>query len=177
MIRSDRSIFVNMTNGLEWVSLLRPDGLIRIQSTHLEQKLWSQVIEDLDYTFLIPLVAGCECVVLDASHRKDGVSRAIYQGLPWIKYAVEVRCKGLNPQDVRVKGNNVAPYFKQQISRLSDRAKAKLSYAKKFTANIYDQDPVRLSGRSIFTGYDGNYKFYKELYHEMVLGNVASTAL
>ena len=157
--------------------MLRPNGLVRIQSTHLEQKLWSQVIEDLDYTFLVPLVAGCECIVLDASHRKDGVSRAIYQGLPWIKYAVEVRCKGLNPQDVRVKGNNVTAYFQQQVSQLSSRAKAKLSYAKKFTVSIYDREPVRLSGKSIFTAYDGNYALYKEIYHEMVLGDVASTAL
>lgn len=156
--------FANLTNGLEWCKLLRPDGYVRIQSTHLEQKLWSKVIEDLDYTFLLPLVAGQRCVVLDGSHRKDGVSRAIYQGLPWIKYVVELRCKGIESQDIRVKGNNVAALFAYESRKLSQNAKAKLAYAKKF-ADAYGE-PVRLEGRSVTTVYDGDYDHFAEIYRD-----------
>jgi hypothetical protein len=157
--------FINLTNGLAWGHLVAPDGYVRIQSTYLEQKHFSKVIEDLDYTFLLPLVSGEECVVLDASHRSGGVSRAIYQGLPWIKYVVELRCKGLESQDIRVKGNNVAPYFKEQAARLSSRAKVKLAYAKKFAK--LDQDPLRLSGRGLKTIHDGDYDHFVEIYHAM----------
>ncbi len=161
---SSRLCFVNMTNGLEWIRLLRPDGLVRIQSTHLEQKLWSRVIEDLDYSFLIPLVSGTECTVLDASHREDGKARAIYQGIPWIKYVVELRCKGYTPKGVRVRSNDVTEYFAEQARKLSPRAKAKLDYAKKFTAPN-DFGPVRLEGRSIKTVYDGDYDYFRTLMH------------
>lgn len=146
--------FINLSSGLAWLDL--PQGprdfrLVRIQSTACEQKRWSFIIEDLSYEFLIRAARGDTCRVWDTSARKE-VSRAIYQGLPWIRYASERRWLGIS-RPAFVKGCNAEGYFDQCFRHLSDRAKGKLDYTGKFLATT----EVRLESRCVRSGLDGKY--------------------
>ena len=125
--------------------------LIRIQSTACEQKRWSFILEDLSYEFLIHAAMGDTCRVWDTSARKE-VSRAIHQGLPWIKYAMERRWFAKSAAAI-VRGCNAEGYFDQCYRQLSDRAKGKLDYASKFLAT----DTVRFDSRCKQSGLDGKY--------------------
>lgn len=171
--------FLNLTNGLEVAGLIKHDGYVRIQSTHLEQKLWSRVIEDLDYSFLLPVVSGAQVRVVDTSHRPDGVSRAIYQGLPWIRFALQTEVLQLgNPEATRVfvKGMNCSCYFSHQVRRLSPAAKQKLRYLRKFvprTAGVMvTGHDIRLEGMSAHTERDGDYAYFVNHYHSALMHKV-----
>lgn len=167
-------IFLNLSNGVVYPGPF--DGLVRIQSTWCEQKLWSRIIEDLDYTFLIPLALGRRCVVVDVSARK-AEPRAIYQGLPWIKFALETHDWFHNnpgdanrafliahPEAAYVKGMNVGPYFMEQYLQLSDAAKVKLKYQQQFASYGV---PIRLNGLSINSSIDGDYTKVKNRLHDL----------
>jgi hypothetical protein len=126
--------YINLSSGLIWLD--EPTGpinninYVRIQSTTCEQKRWSEIIEDLSEDFFVHLALGHTCVVWDGSAKKD-VSRALYQGLPWILYACELNWYGQAKIPV-VRGNNVNSYFFQCYQKLSNRAKKKLTYLKKY---------------------------------------------
>lgn len=155
--------FLNLTNGLEYAPLMKVDGFVRIQSTHCEQKLWSRVIEDLDYSFLLPLVQGVDIHVYDTSHRPDGNPRALFQGLEWIRFVVERRTfeRDYVP---RVHNQNVVAYFRGESDRLSEYGKAKLKYLRKFARPGV---ALRLTGHSKHTKRDGDYDYFSALVKEL----------
>lgn len=104
--------FINLSSGVAW--LATDDGpkdwsFVRIQSTACEQKRWGFIIEDLSYEFLIHAAMGNVCRIWDTSARKK-VSRAIYQGLPWVKYAVE-RVWFSRRSPALVRGFDASEYF------------------------------------------------------------------
>jgi hypothetical protein len=146
--------FLNLASGLAWLG--DPRGptdfrAVRIQSTACEQKRWSFVIEDLDHEFLIRAARGDLCRLWDASSRKL-VSRAVYQGLPWIRYAMERRWLDAT-SPVLVRGHNVETYFDRCYRQLSRRAVGKLDYAGKFLAT----PAVHIEGVCKRTSLDGKY--------------------
>lgn len=146
--------FINLSSGLAWLNTpIFPTDyrLVRIPSTACEQKRWSFIIEDLSYDFLIHAAMGDTCRVWDTSARKQ-VSRAIYQGLPWIQYAAERRWFDKSGPAL-VKRHNAQEYFDQCYRQLSDRAKGKLDYAAKYLAG----DPIRFDSRCIQSCLDGKY--------------------
>lgn len=151
-------IYANLTNGISEI----PDGLplrcVRIQSSHCEGKKWDLILRDLDYTFLMDLASGEEVVVVDASHRGSGMSRAVFQGIPWIRFALERRWFN-RPNTPFVKGMNVFPYFDEAYYKISRKTKNKLDYVKKFLTT----DEIKLSGRSVYTSHDGQYDWYKSV--------------
>ena len=153
--------YLNLTNGIEWVQELnvpiKDIGCIRIQSTKCEQKDWSYIIEDLDYQFLLDLALGEDVIVLDCSPKKD-VSRALYQGVEWIKYVLNRRWFD-REENCFVKGNKVNNYFKEEYKLLSRRAKNKLDYVKKFIIT----DKIYLQGMCKTTSMDSNYEGYKQI--------------
>lgn len=139
-------IYLNLTNGLEYLKELPSYKwkFVRIQSTKCEQKDWNFIIEDLDYEFLFDVGRGEIVYVFDKSERKE-MSRALYQGLEWIKYVLNRRWLGkiIVP---KVKDNNVSTYFDIQYNKLSRRAKKKLDYVKKFiTSNCINIIPIQTS--------------------------------
>ena len=127
-------MYLNLTNGLEYLKDFPSSSIewkfIRIQSTKCEQKDWNFIIEDLDYGFLFDVMSGEVVYVLDKSERKE-MSRALYQGLEWIRYVLNRRWLGkvIVPT---VREKDVSAYFDIQYSKLSRRAKKKLDYVKRF---------------------------------------------
>lgn len=146
--------FINLSSGLAWLEAQECPAdyqFVRIQSTACEQKRWSAIIEDLDYGFLMALASGQPCVVYDASARKQE-SRALYQGLPWIRFCCDMRWHG-SADEPFVKACNCLGYFSDCFGSLSGQAKKKLDYVGKYSAGR-----VSLVGTCIPTALDGNYE-------------------
>ena len=60
--------YINLTNGIGLIKdLPRVDGFLRIQSTACEQKRWWQIIADLDYSFMVDVACGHDCMSYDMS--------------------------------------------------------------------------------------------------------------
>lgn len=92
LLRDARSrVFVNLTNGTEWLDELAIDGVdwryMRLQSTWCEQKLWEHILWTLPEDFLMAAALGQTCLVLDTSGNERG-PRALWQGLEWVRYAL-----------------------------------------------------------------------------------------
>jgi hypothetical protein len=159
--------YLNLTNGLEdfHVENFR---VCRIQSTALEQKLFSKVIEDLDYDLLFNLASGNKCIIHDFSARKKE-SRALYQGIPWIKYYLTRFWfdKELNP--CNVKSINCRTYFKEVYEKIDHCNKVK--YFKRLIGNNeLSNRNVHLEGTCRKTSHDGDYKFYSDIFKDWVNG-------
>lgn len=130
--------YLNLTSGLEWAKSIKDYKLVRIQSSHFESsKLWS-VIADLDYQFLID--AAFNGVILhDCGSRSGDVSRAQWQGIPWISWVYAKANRGQLPV-VITRGTNVENHFDNfykfgESDRLRKKAKAKLRYVAKLTGS------------------------------------------
>lgn len=143
--------YINLTNGLEFLSLCPGDtGYIRIQSTACEQKRWDFILQDLDTDLLFELARGTKCVVYDAGKR--GESRALWQGLPWIRYVL-ARVWMDREDKAFCRGHNVTKYFAECYEKLDRRTLAKLKYFRRFV-NVKD---IKLSGVFMTTTNDGKY--------------------
>lgn len=147
--------YINLTNGIEVIQYL-PIGyrFIRIQSTLCERKCWDKLLLDLDYDFLMNLALGNRCVIFDYSPKKKQ-TRAIYQGLEFIKYILTRRWFRKAPKAF-VKGMNVTAYFEQEYEKFSKAAKAKIDYFEKFLQT----DELRVEGICARTGHDNDFSFY-----------------
>lgn len=158
-------VFYNLTNGIEDAARMLTQreassfNFVRIQSTWCEQHRWGDILADLDYKF----VACCRilgiAVVVDRSQRKE-YPRAIYQGLPWIEYAMNRYWYG-SEHPVKVKGQDATRYFCEQYGSLPKEALAKLRYFRRFTG----AGKVGLLGASWDerTKYDGDYNTYDKM--------------
>lgn len=120
--------WINLTNGLQAIRdyRLTEYSVMRLQSTHCEQKRWDYVLASVPDEFLFRLALGDECRVYDYGARK-AVPRAVWQGLEWVRYAVTRRWTG---EEVAPQGRakTMGPYFSEQYARLTDREKARLDY-------------------------------------------------
>lgn len=149
--------YFNLTNGLEFLEEIKDFKFVRIQSTLCEAKCWDKLILDLDYNFLIDLAQGNTVYVYDTSRNKKQ-SRAIYQGLEFIRYVLYR--KWLNVQiEAYVKHNKVTDYFEIQYNSLSVAAKKKLDYVKKFL----NTNEIKLQGYCKKSLHDGQYEYFKNI--------------
>lgn len=149
--------FLNLTNGIEALPVVRAPHFVRIQSTALEQKRWGAVLADLDYDFLLHVASGAVAVVHDYSARK-AAPRSLYQGLPWIEFALH-RCWRDETLGVcRVKAHNCARFFAECYEVLPASTLAKLRYARRFDLG----GAIRLIGVPNRTAHDGDDAFYRE---------------
>jgi len=86
--------YVNLSNGIEALPELvevRADvRFMRLRSTDCEHKHWADIITNLPDDFLLDLAAGRRVIVHDraCSNRAHGLSRAQWQGLAWVRYAL-----------------------------------------------------------------------------------------
>ena len=175
-------ICINMTNGIEALSFLTIDNLMfcNIQSTHLEQKLYDDILTRLGADFLMKLALGHNLYVVDFGTNKD-CSRAIYQGVPFIKYVLERVWFDKNPKQVfiyprsnKARGINVARDFDHRFHNLS---KSTLRYIKKFRAYAQavfegtDRNEVNLIGVCASTKHDGDQEFYVSILRNWECGN------
>ena len=120
--------WINLTNGLQ---AIRDYGLtdwraLRLQSTWCEQKRWEDVLASVPDEMLLRLALGQECRVYDYGARKFQ-SRACWQGLEWVRYALTRRWTGELLQPVG-RAATMAGYLDQQYLRLGDRCRRRLDY-------------------------------------------------
>jgi hypothetical protein len=124
--------FINLTNGLLAIDLYKLEDYryIRIQSTWCEQKRWEDILWTLSDDFLMAAAKGDICYVFDFSeHRK--CTRAVWQGLEWIKFVLNKRWYGTNYTLVgRAKCSG--KYFQEQYDKLSKGVKNRIDYYQKF---------------------------------------------
>lgn len=154
-------IYLNLTNGIEALSVfnVREFRVIRIQSTWCEQKLWSKIIEDIDYDFLMNLALGNPCIIYDFGAKKL-TSRAVYQGVEFVRFFLSKRWfPGSDAYTPNVRGHNCTKYFEQEYKKVSDRAKNKVDYFRDFLF-CDDIDLIAMSG---ITEHDGDRKWYANL--------------
>jgi hypothetical protein len=132
--------FLNLTQGLAWAGLVEPPySLVRIESTRLEAKDWGGVLGRLGADFLHAVATG-PVVVYDASARKPQ-SRAIWQGIPWIRYACERAWRlEITPAIVRG-GHNASSYFDRCWKSLPKSIRRIVGYYARFNSS-----GVRLRG-------------------------------
>ena len=120
--------YVNLSSGIGWITYLDTSKadykFIRIQSTACEQKRWWELINDLDYNFLVDIAQGEHVVVCDFSSHHE-VSRACWQGLEWIKYVLN-RYWLMKNYTPTCRNHNCTKYFKEMYEQKSDIKEATL---------------------------------------------------
>jgi len=123
--------YLNLTNGLQAIERneLEYYRYLRLQSTACEQKRWDFIIQDLDNDFLMNLALGNDCVVYDYSEKKN-CTRALYQGLEWVKYVLSRRWFGADVIPL-VRGHNCQKYFDDCYNKLDKKTFRKIDYFKK----------------------------------------------
>jgi hypothetical protein len=153
--------FVNLTNGIEAIRHIEGEySFIRIQSTACEQKRWDFILQELDYNFLVSLALGYECVVYDYGANKP-VPRAVYQGLEFVRYVLNLHWFG-RETPAYVKGHNAAGYFRLVHAQLEERTLKRLDYFRKFLL----ADRLNLRVVTDATTHDGDYSWYRSVLEE-----------
>ena len=161
--------FINLTSGIEWIATHGtprfPLGFVRIQSTACEQKRWAAVLTDLGPTFLMACASGRAVSVFDAAVPQHSLwgPRAIWQGLPWIKYALNRVWHGFDAAEVGVKTHNVRQYFDSVFGQLDPKVRKSLEY---YTRFCREGLPVQLIGRPMSTDHDGDYAYFVDRLHD-----------
>lgn len=150
--------YLNLTNGLEYMDEIENYKFVRIQSTYCEQKLFDKVIQDLDYNFLLDIAQGNTIKVYDASSRNKKQSRALYQGIEFIRYVLNRRWLNKNIK-AYVKGMNVTDYFNVKYNSLSVTTRKKLDYVKKFL----NTDKINIEKYCKKSLHDGDWEYFKDL--------------
>lgn len=162
--------YINLTNGIEDVPELEKYRFIRIQSTHLEQNHFEEVLMDLDNDLLMNLALGNKCIIHDKASRRGKLSRAVWYGIPWIRYVLERVWFGKTPENVFIKSCNNVKYFDKLYRSLSMPTKRKLKYYKKFLFC----DHVELDYICDRTVHDGDHAYYRQILEETLV-NVRKT--
>ena len=110
--------YLNLTNGLlalekQYFSQI---NVIRIQSTKLELGQFEDVVQDLDYDFLLHLALGYNCYIFDYTKRgRNKKPRAIWQGLEWVKYVLN----RIWFDQETISDNGMHIHFQHQYAQLS----------------------------------------------------------
>ena len=151
--------FLNLTNGIEYLEQNKKiDGFVRIQSTWCEQKKWNDILLDLDYTLLINLCKGNVCYIIDYSNKKES-TRALYQGVEWIKFILYKIWLKEKYYPI-VKKNNCTDYFESEYEKIKNGTGIKkIKYFNKFV----DCKNINLIAIGNKTKYDGKYTYYSSL--------------
>lgn len=125
--------YINLTRGLFCPHMDGCDDpyFTRIQSTACEQKLWPAVLSGVGPDLLTFLAAGGGVVVHDLSE-KDRETRAMWQGLKFIKRACETFWDlPLSEIDGRG-GKPMQDYFDVEIASLPTTTKRQFRYYRQF---------------------------------------------
>jgi hypothetical protein len=153
-------IYLNLTNGIEFLSdtdFKEDYNFVRIQSCACERHLWNKILSDLDYNFLMDIALGYTVIVCDASPHKM-FSRALYQGVEFIKYALNRIW--LDKMTIPyVKGIRCDKYFNEEFNKLDKSTLKKIKYLRKFL----NTDKIDIICISTTTTHDGDYNYFKKL--------------
>mmetsp|Transcript_37715 Transcript_37715/g.60545 ORF Transcript_37715/g.60545 Transcript_37715/m.60545 type:complete len:315 (-) Transcript_37715:38-982(-) len=164
--------FINLTDGIEVLHELPNLGIprneinfVRIMSSHCEANDFEGVLLSLDHNLMTHLALGHVCLVYDLGSRDldwpngiKGVSRAIWWGIEWIRYALS-RCWRLQVCQPVLRGEKVSELFGSRYLRLSKKVKKKMRYYRL----ILRCERVLLFGVFRRTVHDGEREFYRDL--------------
>lgn len=126
--------FRNLSRGLSCPCPTPKFHIIRIQSTHCEQKHWDRILHDVGAELLFTIASGQVAIVHDMSEHPHE-SRACWQGLSWIRYACFRTWNGnLNmPQVEKSRGGFVLnPYWEEQWLKLPRSTVSWVDYFRKY---------------------------------------------
>jgi len=151
-------IFLNLTNGIEALEKFNLNidkiNFIRIQSTHLENEAFDKLLSTLDSNFLMSLALGYECIIYDFGAKSD-TSKAVYYGIEWIKYVLNIRWFG-NLETPFIKGKKVEKQFAEHYKKISKKTKKQIDYYKKFLL----ADKLNITSVTAATNNDNQPDFY-----------------
>jgi len=109
-----------------------PYNWVRIQSTQCEQKLWAEILRTLGPQFYMDAAQGTTIVLHDQSE-KNRETRAMRQGLSWIRYALDATWFGKETQSF-VRGHDVTAYWRHTYRNLSKSDRAQLKFYRDFAS-------------------------------------------
>ena len=154
----NKKYFLNLTNGIEALKRynisLNDIQFLRIQSTHLENEAFDKLLLTLDSNFLMWLALGYECVIYDFGAKSE-TSKAMYYGVEWIKYVLNIRWFG-NYDAPIVKGKNVKQQFAQHYNNIDKKTKKQIDYYKKFLLT----NQLNITSITSLTNNDNQPDFY-----------------
>lgn len=158
-----QKIFINLTNGIEAIPELNFDEIhfIRIQSSHCERQKFNQILDNIDYNFLMFLALGYECVVYDFAANSE-IPKAVYTGLEWIKYVCNRRWFDRD-ETVIVKDKNVSDFYRLQYSKIEYKTKRKFDYFIKYLMT----NEIRIKPISSQTKNDNKIDFYQNILYNI----------
>lgn len=167
-------IYLNLTNGLQAIPICESMGIeprfVNIQSTALEQKNYDSVIERLGPDVIMDCASGRHVAVIDYGTRKE-LSRAVYWGVPFVRYSMDRAWYGMEPAEVlqpmRRSGGvqmNIASQLSEAYERkMGHKARAYLRRFKPY-AVAGSRGGTDLIGISIPTSHDGDAEWYAGVY-------------
>ena len=151
--------FINLTAGLEHlVEYLHMYFMfLRLQSSHLESKEFERFLQEVDNNLLMHLALGRKCCIFDMTSRKqkNNVSRALWQGVPWITYALNR--VWFNKETEHKYGMHC--HFKAEYACLTKPTKSRLKYYRKFLLT----DKIDLGYICEAADHDGDCEFYQDI--------------
>jgi len=149
-----KKVYLNLTNGLEFIKNYPDAHFIRIQSSHCESQAYNTMLMQLDSDFLMRLAIGDEITIIDAGENRKW-PKALRTGVLVITYILERIWF-----DRRIE---CYPISKETLNRifesLDDNTRIKLKYFKKFL--LIDKVNICIEGHN--TKNDGKYEYYKEM--------------
>ena len=165
--------FVNLKNGVEAIPTLDALGIpheyLRIQSTMCEVGDMEKVLLELDANFLVSAALGYSCVVYDYGSRdkKRGVPRALWYGLEFVRYALNVEWFGAPDRPPILRGKRVDQDFRRKLGGVSKSCKKRMRYYRQFIPpEVAARGAVRLVGVYQFTEHDDDAPFYAGVLRE-----------
>ena len=169
--------YLNLTDGIEAGSVLLDLGIdpLRIRfssvcSSYFERKSLDGAIGRLGADFLMELALGSACCLVDFGTKRE-LSRAVYQGVPFVKYCLERNWFDISPHSVFItprsssaEEHDVADLYGRWYHGLDRSTKGFLRRFKKYARNRSDgSKDVRLFGVSTSTSNDGHPDYYISL--------------
>lgn len=144
--------YANLTSGLE----IAPTGsrLVRVQSSRLESKALWPVIADLDYGFLFD-AAMHGVRLFDCGSRGGPISRAQWQGIPWICFAYQM-ANGLHIDAPITRGVRVGGFFAERY-RASHPAREQAINKLRYVYRLTGAPALRIASWSECSTLDGDY--------------------
>lgn len=113
--------FINLTRGIYCAHapdiLTGPVNWVRIQSTQCEQKMWPEILRGLGAQFYMATAYG-PVVVHDCSER-NRETRAMWQGLSWIRYVLNRVWYNQEVTETSRSGMNTTHYWRRNFENLS----------------------------------------------------------
>ena len=174
--------FLNLTDGLESIAsfdeLEIPEGrrrFLMIQSSHLEQKSIDAIMSRLGSDLLMELALNRTCVVVDYGTDKE-ISRAIYQGVPFIRYVLEAAWFDYVPEKTVIyprrsdaDPRDVTELYAKWWKNLDRRIKSHIRKFGKYARACREEGNhnVPLYGISTSTEHDGHPEYYVELVEKL----------